>query len=240
MSKFWIGLSAAAGMVVVLMSAQQAWAAPCLANPTCTLDGQTFTTTGGTSGDGLSFLASFTTPNPNNSSIATLVDDYLKLLGFKNVTYLGRQDGSGTIDGDSITVSGAQSGTWTLNPGTTGDVGAFIAIHAGNGQDDELFEINSRGTSGTWGTENGKDLSNFDLFRHAECLGYTGAGIPCAPRHELTRLSHHAASQETKLTSTHIGCLYRSPLPGFGSAASGGVAISAASQSRSDTLAFIA
>ena len=87
---------------------------------------------------GLTFLASFTTPNQSNSSIATLVDDYLALLGFNNVKYLGRQDGSGTIGGDSITVSGAQSGTWTLSPGTTGDVGAFVAIHAGNGQNDEL------------------------------------------------------------------------------------------------------
>jgi hypothetical protein len=97
-----------------------------------------FTTTGGSNGFGLTFLASFTTPDQSNSSIATLVDDYIALLGF-NVTYLGRQDGSGTIGGDSITVSGAQSGTWTLSPRTTGDVGAFIAIHAGNGQNDELL-----------------------------------------------------------------------------------------------------
>lgn len=163
MSKFRVVLTAAAGMAAALIGAQQAAAAPCLASPTCTLDAQTFTTTGGTSGDGLTFLASFTTPNQSNSSIATLVDDYLALLGF-NVTYLGRQDGSGTIDGDSISVSGSLSGTWTLSPGTTGDVGAFVAIHAGNGQDDELFQINSPGLSGTWGTENGKTLSNFDLF----------------------------------------------------------------------------
>jgi len=164
MNKIFFGLAAAAGMVAGLINTDQARATACLASPTCTLDSQTFTTTGGSSGDGLTFLASFTTPDQSNSSIATLVDDYLALLGFNNVTYLGRQDGSGTIDGDSITVSGTQSGTWTLNPGTTGDVGAFVAIHAGNGQNDELFEINSPGLSGTRGTLNGHDLSNFDLF----------------------------------------------------------------------------
>jgi len=161
---FGFGLTIAAGVVAALWNVPQSRATPCLASPTCTLDGQTFTLTGGTSGNGLTFLASFTTPDQNNSDIAQLVDDYLALKGF-TVTYLGRQDGSGTIDGDSITVTGgSQSGTWTLNPGTTNDVGAFVAIHAGNGQDDELFQINSPGLSGTWGTENGKDLSNFDLF----------------------------------------------------------------------------
>ena len=166
MNKFLVGLTATTVMVAALLNARQAWAipSPCLASPTCTLDGQTFTTTGGSNGFGLTFLASFTTPNQSNSSIATLVDDYLALLGFNNVKYLGRQDGSGTIGGDSITVSGAQSGTWTLSPGTTGDVGAFVAIHAGNGQNDELFKIDSPGLSGTWGTLNGHDLSNFDLF----------------------------------------------------------------------------
>jgi hypothetical protein len=166
MKKFTMGLTLAAGMVASLWGAPQALAGACLGSPTCTLDGQTFTVTGGTSGNGLTFVAFFTTPNQSNSSIATLVDDYLALLGV-TATYLGRQDGSGTIDGDSVSTAssnGGLTGTWTFSPGTTGDVGAYVAIHAGNGQMDTLFQINSPGTSGTWGTENGKDLSNFDLF----------------------------------------------------------------------------
>ena len=154
-----------AAVVASLWSTPQVSAAPCLASPSCTLDGQTFTVTGGTSGNSLTFIASFTTPNQSNSSIATLADDYLKLLGV-TVTYLGRQDGSGEIDGDSVSVTGEgdTTGTWTFSPGTAGDVGSYVAIHAGSGQTDTLFEINSPGTSGTWGTENGKGLSNFDLF----------------------------------------------------------------------------
>jgi hypothetical protein len=149
-------------------STQQARATPCLTSPSCTLDGQTFTTTGGTSGGGLTFIANFTTPNQSNSAIATLVTDYLALLG-DNVTYLGRQDGSGHASGIvSITTSPWRaanlSGTWSLNPGSTGFVGSFVAIHAGSGQTDDLFLINSPGTSGTWATNNGHGLSNFDLF----------------------------------------------------------------------------
>lgn len=155
-------------MIGGLASVQQAGATPCLMSPSCTLDGQTFTTTGGTSGGGLTFLANFTTPNQSNDSIATLVTDYLALLG-DNVTYLGRQDGSGLASGIvSVTTTPWRaadlSGTWNLNPGLTGFVGSFVAIHAGGGQTDGLFLINSPGTSGTWATENGHGLSNFDLF----------------------------------------------------------------------------
>jgi hypothetical protein len=184
MNTIKVGLTAAAGMVAALLSAPQAWAVPCLASPSCTLDGQTFTVTGGSSGSGLTFLASFTTPNQNNSSIATLVDDYLALLGFTGVTYLGRQDGSGTIGGDSIsaTPDGGLTGNWTLNPGTTGDVGAFVAIHAGDGQTaTELFKINTPGLSGTWATLNGHGLSNFDLFgcpASAPTCGGTQTQVP--------------------------------------------------------------
>ena len=161
---FPIGLTVAA-VVASLWSTPQVSAVPCLASPSCTLDGQTFTVIGGTSGKGLTFIASSTTPNQSNSSIATLADDYLKLLGV-TVTYLGRQDGSGEIDGDSVSVTGEgdTTGTWTFSPGTTSDVGSYVAIHAGSGQMDTLFEINSPGTSGTWGTENGQGLGNFDLF----------------------------------------------------------------------------
>jgi hypothetical protein len=152
----------------VLGSAQMANATPaCLASPQCTLDGQTFTTTGGISGGGLTFIATFTSPNQSNSSIATLVVDYLALLG-DSVTYLGRQDGSGLHSGIvsiSATPSGGLSGNWSLNPGSTGFIGSFVAIHAGNGQAaTELFSIDSPGVSGTWATNNGHGLSNFDLF----------------------------------------------------------------------------
>jgi hypothetical protein len=100
-----------------------------------------------------------------------MVDDYLGLLGI-TATYLGRQDGSGEIDGDSVSVvgEGDTTGTWTFSPGTTGDVGSYVAIHAGGGQTDTLFEINSPGKSGTWGTENGQGLSNFDLFASVQAV----------------------------------------------------------------------
>jgi hypothetical protein len=171
MKKFTVGLTVAGGMVASLWGAPQALAGVCPASPSCTLDGQTFTVTGGTSGNGLTFVASFTTPNQSNSSIATLVDDYLGLLGI-TATYLGRQDGSGEIDGDSVSVvgEGDTTGTWTFSPGTTGDLGSYVAIHAGDGQTDTLFEINSPGTSGTWGTENGHGLSNFDLFASVQAV----------------------------------------------------------------------
>ena len=178
MNRIKAGLAIATGLLAGLLTAQQARAVPCVAAPSCTLDGQTFSVTGGTSGSGLTFLAFFTTPNQSNSSIATLVDDYLALLGFTGVTYLGRQDGSGTIDGDHITTSGSLSGTWTLNPGTTGDLGAFVAIHAGNGQSDTLFEINNPGLSGTWATLNGHGLSNFNLFGCPATSPTCGASTP--------------------------------------------------------------
>jgi PEP-CTERM motif-containing protein len=165
MSTFRLGLALLCGVAASLIGSSGALAVPCLANPSCTLDGQTFTTTGGSSGDGLTFIASFTTPNQSNASIAQLVVDYLALSGV-SVTYLGRQDGSGLIGGDNVTATpaGGLTGTWSFTPGTTGDIGAYVAIHAGEGQTDELFAIDSPGLSGTWGTENGHGLSNFDLF----------------------------------------------------------------------------
>lgn len=167
MNKLGIGLAALVGLGAAVVGGPSAEATACLASPSCTLDGQTFTTTGGSSGSGLTFLASFTSPNQSNASIAGLVDDYLALLGF-TVTYLGRQDGSGLVGGDNVSTAssdGGLTGTWTFTPGTTGDVGEFVAIHAGDGQAaTELFEINSPGLSGTWATLNGHGLSNFDLF----------------------------------------------------------------------------
>ena len=155
----------------------------------CTISGETFTTTGGTSGSGLTFLASFTASGQSNSTIAADVLAFLTAEGKTGVTYLGRQDGSGRIGGDNISVTnnGGLSGTWTLTPGTTGDVGAYVAIHAGNGQNDELFSIDFPGLSGTWATLNGHGLSNFDLFgtvpsshtpvAEPASLAFPGAGI---------------------------------------------------------------
>jgi hypothetical protein len=157
-------------------------ATPCQGVASCTVGGILFTETGGTRGDGLTFLASFPTDNQSNSTIATDVELFLGADGYSGITYLGRQDGSGTIDGDGITVTstdGFLTGKWTFDPGTTGDIAEFLAIHAGNGQtDEELFLINDPGLSGTWGTLNGKTLSNFDLF-----------GGPAAPVPEPFTLS---------------------------------------------------
>ena len=157
----------AAGLIATAGAAGASPLPACLASPSCTLDGQTFTTTGGTSGGGLTFIANFTTSNQSNTDIASLVTDYLGLLGH-SVTYLGRQDGSGLAPGivsiGTSSSNGGLSGSWTLNAGSTGFVGTYVAIHAGGGQSDNLFSIDAAGTSGTWATNNGHALSNFDLF----------------------------------------------------------------------------
>ena len=56
-----------------------------------------------------------------------------------------------------------------FNPGTTGDVGAFIAIHAGGGNTfDEVWEIEKYPRKfGSWGTFESATLSNFTI-----CLAY--------------------------------------------------------------------
>jgi hypothetical protein len=167
----WLG-AAGLGIAALLSGTSNASAAACPAGAgvtTCTANGQTFTLPGapgivGSSGNGLTLLADFTTSNQSNAGIAADVLAFLSADGITNVTYLGRQDGSGTVGGDKITTTGTQSGTWTLSPGTTGDVGAYVAIHAGDGQNDILYQINSAGLSGTWGTMDGHDLGNFDLF----------------------------------------------------------------------------
>ena len=142
MNKSKVGLTIAAGVVATLLSAPQAWAGPC-----------TNSLTVGCTGDGLTFLGTATTSNQSNAAVATSVESFLSGQGFTGETYLGRQDGTGDIDGDSVSVTGnnSTSGTWTLNPGTTGDSGAFIAIHDGNGQTDEVFEINTPARFGKLG-----------------------------------------------------------------------------------------
>ena len=161
----------------------QASAVPC--NP---CDGVTFNTTDpgdathGTvveiDNSALTFLATFDAGNQGNGSgaiLLTSVTDYLAGLGFTGTGYLGRQDGSGGPGGGSsvhtTSLDGGLSGTWTFTPGSTGDVGKFIAIHAGGGTADVLYEINSPGLTGIWDTSentvgvgNQAALSNFDLF----------------------------------------------------------------------------
>ena len=151
-------LTIAAVAVVAAMSAPRAQATPTLCSVSLVVN---------CTGDGLTFLGDITTANQSNSTVASDVEAFLNSLGFTGPdTYLGREDGTGTIDGDSISITGAgtQSGTWTFSPGTTNAVASFIAIHAGNSQTEEVFEINSPGDSGSWATFNGHSVSNFDLF----------------------------------------------------------------------------
>jgi hypothetical protein len=163
----FVKASVAGAVIALLASASQALASPsCPASPACVANGQTFTQTGGTSGNGLTFLAFFTTSGQSNSGIAADVLAFLGAEGITGVDYLGRQDGSGLVGGDHISVTndGGLSGTWTFSPGTTNDIGTYVAIHAGEGQNDTLFAINTPGLTGTWSTFNGHGLSNFDLF----------------------------------------------------------------------------
>ncbi|HEY2614037.1 MAG TPA: hypothetical protein VGI94_24735 [Reyranella sp.] len=151
------------GLLASMPVGSDAWAGACPATggaTTCTANGETFTLPGnagvvGSSGNGLTFVTDFTTSGQSNSTIAADVTAFLTAYGITGVTYLGRQDGSGTIGGDTVSITGTQTGTWTLSPGSTGDVGTYIAIHAGNGQSGILYRINSPGLSGTWGTMNG-------------------------------------------------------------------------------------
>ena len=135
----------------------------------------------------LTFFAIFNTANQSNSTIAADVASILSASGFSNEVYLGRQDGSGSPAGVRVNTSssdGGLSGTWTLTQGVaTNYVGDFIAIHAGGGQSEVLFEVNAPGTSGIWdtsenttGNNNQASLSNFDLFGSRTSGGTTGGG----------------------------------------------------------------
>lgn len=140
----------------------------------------------------LTFEAYFDAANENNATIATDTLAFLNSLGATGAVYLGRQDGSGDLAGTSTTTAssdGGLSGTWTFNPGSTGDVGTFVVIHAGGGKTNYLYAINTPGTSGKWDTSeesvgNGRQgaLSNFDLFGGSgsnacllNCGGITGS-----------------------------------------------------------------
>jgi hypothetical protein len=138
----------------------------CQGVTSCIVGGTTYTETGGTSTATQTFLASFSTGNQSNATIAAEVLGFLSNDGFTGVMYLGRQDGSGLVDGDGVSVvgTGNLTGTWSFTPGTTGDIAEFVAIHAGGGQTDYLYEFVTPGTSGSWATLNGHGLSNFDLF----------------------------------------------------------------------------
>ena len=152
MNKFKVGLTLAAGAVVALLTSPQAWAGP------CTISGSGPTV--GCTADGLTFLGTATPSNQGNARVSS-IESFLSGLGFTSETYLGRAGGSSPV---SVTGANSTSGTWMFNPGTTGDVAAFIAIHAGNGSTDEVWEINTPANSGSWGTFESVTLSNFDLF----------------------------------------------------------------------------
>src|SRR5579871_1663565 len=90
-----------------LLWASAASATTCPAAPVCTAGGSTFTQTD--PGDAvnaveiddsaLTFVADFTTANQDNSTIASEVEAFLAAEGTSGVTYLGRDDGSGTLPG---------------------------------------------------------------------------------------------------------------------------------------------
>jgi hypothetical protein len=124
-------LASALGLAALGVSGT-AHAGPCLGSPSCTLDGQTFTTSPippVTSNGGLTFLAQFTTADQSldnqtkgqNTTIGIiqLVEDYLSLLGDKGVSFLGRAgDGTDLPTGDNgvtVTGNGNLTGTWTLH-----------------------------------------------------------------------------------------------------------------------------
>jgi hypothetical protein len=152
--------------------------------PVCTAGGVTFN---GDPGDGsgavevddsgpdrLLFLTQFATADQNPATITAEVDAFLTARGLPGGTYLGRDDGTGGPAGTSFSITqanGGLSGTWTFNPGATTFTAGYIALHAGGGQSETLFEIISGKNSGVWDTSeningggNAAALSNFDLF----------------------------------------------------------------------------
>ena len=196
--------ASAIGMAASLfwISSASATIMACPSTPACTLDGQTFTL--GTALGGIDpavnpdagttvFLANFTTSSQSNGTIAALVEDFLAVEGIATgVNYLGRQDGSGALGGTSIVTGTGTSGTWTFDPGSTGEVAGFFAIHAGGGQLDSLFALIIPANTGPWNTaeNDGHGLSNFDLFDTGgsiivECL----PGIECVNVPEPLSLS---------------------------------------------------
>jgi hypothetical protein len=190
MPRFKTTLVASVLALGALVSAKEGNATPlpaCLASPQCTLDNQTFTTNptaGIPNGGGLTFIVAFTTPNQSPSSIGALVEDYLALLGVTGETFIGRAGNSSTfasgisnLTTTPVSNNNDTAGTFSFNAGGAGLKGGFVAIHAGNGQTDDLFLINTPGTSGTWATNNGHDLSNFDLFSTGSCSGPNCPGV---------------------------------------------------------------
>ncbi len=201
------------GMAFSVLSISAASAAACPSTPSCTAGGVAFTLTD--PGDGangveiddsaLTFLAWFDPTNESPGTIAADTKAFLLAEYGVTVDYFGRatggdppnwggagQNGSGTeVAGVGFNVKssdGGKSGTWTFNPGSTGTIPTVIVMHAGGGQHDVIYAINSPGLSGIWDTSeningggNQAALSNFDVF------GGTGNGtqggclpnIPC-------------------------------------------------------------
>lgn len=194
------------GVALSFFSISTASAALCPATPSCTAGGVAFALTD--PGDGangveiddaaLTFLAWFDPANESPGTIAADTKAFLLAEYGVTIDYFGRatgesfagagQNGSGTeVAGVGFNVkssNGGLSGTWTFNPGSTGTVPTVIVMHAGGGQHDVIYAINSPGLSGIWDTSeningggNQAALSNFDVF------GGTGPGVEggCLP-----------------------------------------------------------
>jgi hypothetical protein len=134
----------------------------------------TFVDIDGEDNSPLTFLAVLNPSNQNPSTVSAIVTTFLNANSFPSVTYLGRAGTSGSgPDSSSVSTTSTDgfSGTWTFSPGTTSFLGQFIALHAGGGQSNVLYQINTPGLSGIWDTSenitgNNQQgaLSNFDLF----------------------------------------------------------------------------
>jgi hypothetical protein len=192
-------------------SSPDAFATPCPATPTCTAGGGTFTagndstlpdaTQGATAEiddgvpNGMNPIATFTVSDQSPATVSGAVLAYLSDLGVTGTQYLGRSTGgasSGGPAGTGFTVTSADgglSGTWTFTPGSTGLAAGFIALHAGGGSTDVLYELTTPGSlSGVWDTSENITganaqgaLSNFDLFSGTSSTTIIGGGGGTTP-----------------------------------------------------------
>ncbi|HLG85870.1 MAG TPA: PEP-CTERM sorting domain-containing protein [Alphaproteobacteria bacterium] len=206
-----LGVSIVGLLTAFAASSPDAFATPCPATPTCTVTGATFTAgndstfpdaTQGTTAEiddgvpnGMNPIATFVPDNESPGTISAAVLAYLSDLGVTGTTYLGRSTGgagSGGPAGTGFTVTSADgglSGTWAFSPGTTGLAAGFIAIHAGGGAFDVLYELTTPGSlSGVWDTSENVTganaqgaLSNFDLFSGTGSTIIIGGGGGSTP-----------------------------------------------------------
>ncbi len=130
----------------------------------------------------LTFLAQFTDSSSGEGTLDPDVVAYLTgTLGQSGVVFLGRSDGTGG-SGTSVSVTGGgtSQGTWTLDPGATGDIAKFLVMHAGEGKTYQLYQIDVPGTTGNWDTSDldGHGLSFIDLFGGVGATEVGGSGSP--------------------------------------------------------------